>query len=102
MHYPTICVHFSISLPNNSVASLTINESSYIMTIIKPNNMTYHYQPNPLNKNKNMTFLQSGRVWVWVRGGYIHPRYPPRTRILKLGKTQTQSNWGKPFKSGLV
>jgi len=27
------------------VAHLIINESSYIMTIIKPNNMTYHYQP---------------------------------------------------------
>jgi len=51
MHYPTICAHFSISLPNNSVAPLTINESSYIMTIIKPNNMTYHYQP-PQQKQK--------------------------------------------------
>jgi len=45
MHYPTIWAHFNILLPNNSVASLTINERSYIMTIIKPNNMTYHYQP---------------------------------------------------------
>jgi len=45
MYYPTICVHFNIYLSNNSVAPLTINESSYIMTIIKPNNMTYHYQP---------------------------------------------------------
>jgi len=44
MHYPTICAHFNISLPNNLVAPLTINESSYIMTIIKPN-MAYHYQP---------------------------------------------------------
>jgi len=44
MHYPTICAHFTISLLNNSVAPLTINESSYIMTIIKPNNMAYHYQ----------------------------------------------------------
>jgi len=45
MHYPTICAHFNISLPNNSVSPLTINESSYIMTIIKSNNMIYHYQP---------------------------------------------------------
>ena len=28
VHYPTICVHFNIYLPNNSVAPLTINESS--------------------------------------------------------------------------
>jgi hypothetical protein len=35
MHYSTIYAHLSISLPNNSVAPLTINESSYIMTIIK-------------------------------------------------------------------
>jgi len=64
------------------------------MTIIKPNNMAYHY--HPLNKNINMTFLHSGRVWVWVRGGYIYPRYPSRIRILKSGKThtQTQSNRG--------
>jgi len=55
MHYPIIWAHFNISLLNNSVASLTINESSYIMTIIKPNDMTYHYQL--LNKNKSMTFL---------------------------------------------
>ena len=45
MNYPTICSHFNISLTNNLVSPLTINESSYIMTIIKPNNMTYHYQP---------------------------------------------------------
>jgi len=43
MHYPTIYAHFNISIPINSVAPLTIHESSYIMTIIKPNNMTYHY-----------------------------------------------------------
>jgi len=92
MHYPTICAHFNISLPNNSAAPLTINESSYIMTIINPNNMTYHYQPP--QQNKNMIFLHSGRVWVWVRGEYIYPRYPSRTRILKSGKTQTQSNQG--------
>ena len=53
-----------------------------------------------------MTFLHTGRVWVWVWGGYIYPRYPSRTRTLKLGKTQTdihtQSNQGKPVKSGLV
>jgi len=41
-----------------------------------------------------MTFLHSGRVWVWVRGGYIYLHYPSRTRILKFGKTQTQSNRG--------
>ena len=52
MHYPIICAHFNISLPNNSVAPLTINESSYIMTIIKLNNMTYHYQP-PQQKQKH-------------------------------------------------
>jgi len=52
MHYPTICAHFNIYLPNNSVAPLTINESSYIMTIIKPNNMTYHHQP-PQQKQKH-------------------------------------------------
>ena len=51
MHYPTICAHFNIFLPNNSVAPLTIRESSYIMTIIKPNNMAYHYQP-PQQKQK--------------------------------------------------
>jgi len=43
MHYSTICTHFNISIPNNLVAPLTINESFYIMTIIKPNNMAYHY-----------------------------------------------------------
>jgi len=104
MHYPTICAHFNIFLPNNSVAPLTIRESSYIITIIKPNNTAYHYQ-SP-QQQKNMTFLHSGRVWVWVRGGYIYPRYPSHTRILKSGKTQThtqtQSNRGKPVKSGLV
>jgi len=51
MHYPTICVHFKISLPNNSVDPFTINEISYIMTIIKPNNTAYHYQP-PQQKQK--------------------------------------------------
>jgi len=51
MHYPTICAHFNISLPNNLVDPLTISESSYIMTIIKTNNMTYHYQP-PQQKQK--------------------------------------------------
>jgi len=86
MHYPTICAYFNFSLPNNSVAPLTINESSHIMTIIKLNNMTYHYQP-PQQK-QNMTFLHSGRVWVWVRGGYIYPYFPSRTRILKSGKTR--------------
>jgi len=49
-----------------------------------------------------MTFLHSGRVWVWVWGENIYPRYPSRTRILKSGKTQTQSNRGKPIKSRLV
>jgi len=60
MHYTTICAHFNISLLNNLVAPLTINGSSYIMTIIKPNNMTYHYQ-SPQQK-QNMTFLHLGRV----------------------------------------
>jgi len=46
MHYPRICAHFNIFLPNISFTRLTINESSYIMIIIKPNNMTYHYQPS--------------------------------------------------------
>jgi len=100
MHYPTICAHFNIFLSNNSIAPLTINESSYIMRIIKPNNMAYHYQPP--QRKKNITFLHSGRVWVWVRGGYIYPRYPSRTRILKSGKTQTQSNRRKSVKSELV
>jgi len=48
----------------------------------------------------------SGMVWVCVRGGYIYLRYPSRTRILKLGKTQThtqtQSNRRKPVKLRLV
>jgi len=30
----------------------------------------------------------SGQVW----SGYLYLHYPPHTRILKLGKTQTQSN----------
>jgi len=70
MHYPTIWAHFNISLQNNLTAHLTINESSHIMTIINPNNMAYHYQP--LQQNKNMTFLHSGRVlgmslgWVQI------------------------------------
>jgi len=51
MNYPRIYAHFNIFLPNNSVAPLTINESSYIMIVIKPNNMTYHYQP-PQQKQK--------------------------------------------------
>ena len=85
MHYLTTCAHFNIFLANNSVDPLTINKSSYIMTIINPNNMAYHYQP--LQQNKNMTFLHSGRVWVWVRGGYIYLCYPSRTRILKSEKT---------------
>jgi len=53
-----------------------------------------------------MTFLHSGRVWVWVRGGYIYPRYPSHTRILKSGKTQTLSNRGwferVPMDTGFV
>jgi len=64
--------------------------------------ITWHIIINTLNKNKNMTFLHSGRVWVWVRGGYIYPRYPSRTRIMKSRKTQTQSNRKKPIKSRLV
>jgi len=52
MHYPIICAHFNISLRKNLVAPLTINESSYIMIVIKPNNMTYHYQP-PQQKQKH-------------------------------------------------
>jgi len=59
MHYPIICAHFSIFLPNNSVAPLTINESSYIMTIMKPNNMAYHYQP-PQQKQKKNDFSTFG------------------------------------------
>jgi len=55
MHYPRICVHFNISLPNNLVAPLIINESSCIMIVIKPNNMTYHYQP-PQQKQKHDIF----------------------------------------------
>jgi len=50
------------------------------MTIIKPNNIAYHYQPH--QQQKRMTFLHSGRVWVWVRGGYIYPCYSFRTCIL--------------------
>jgi len=100
MHYPTICAHFNISLPNNSIAPLTINKSSYIMTIIKPYNMTYHYQPPQQKQNYDLSTI--GRVWVWVCGGYIYPCFPSRTRILKSGKTQTQSNRGKPVKLGLV
>jgi len=53
-----------------------------------------------------MTFLHSGRVWVWVRGGNMYPRYPTRTLIMKSGKTQThtqiQSNREKSVKSELV
>ena len=52
MHYPIICAHFNTFLPNNSLAPLTINESSYIMIVIKSNNMTYHYQP-PQQKQKH-------------------------------------------------
>jgi len=52
MDYPTICAHFNISLPNNSVSLLTINECSYIMTINKLNNTAYHYQP-PQEKQKH-------------------------------------------------
>jgi len=55
MHYPIICAHFNISLPNNSVAHLTIIESSYIMTIIKPNNMTYHYQAPQQRQQHNLS-----------------------------------------------
>jgi len=57
MHYPKICAHFNISLSNNSVAPLTINESSCIMIVIKPNNMTYHYQlPQQKQKHDLSTF----------------------------------------------
>ena len=45
MHYPTIYAHFNFFLLNNSIAPLTINESSYIMTII-----TWHNIINPLNE----------------------------------------------------
>jgi len=45
MNYLRICAHFNIFLPNISFTLLTINESFYIMIVIKPNNMTYHYQP---------------------------------------------------------
>jgi len=55
MHYPTICVHFNNSLLNNSVDPLTINENSYIMAIIKTNNMTYHYQPPPQKQKSDIS-----------------------------------------------
>jgi len=80
IHYPIICAHFSISLSNNSVvAPLTINESFYIMIVIKPNNMTYHII-NPLNKNKNMTFLHLGRVWY----GFEMRTYISVTRLVTV------------------
>jgi len=55
MNYSTICAHFNIPLTNNLVAPLTINESSYIMTIIKPNNMAYHYQPPQQTKKHDLS-----------------------------------------------
>ena len=67
MHYPIICAHFNIFLPNNSVAPLTINESSYIMTIIKPNNMTYHYQ----QKKKRPFYIRAGVGYGFGVGTYI-------------------------------
>jgi hypothetical protein len=70
MHYPTICAHFNISLPNNSVAPLTINESSYIMTIIKPNNITYQYQP-PQKKKTWPFYIRVGFGYGFGAGTYI-------------------------------
>jgi len=74
MHYPTICVHFNIFLSNNFVL-LTINESSYIMTIIKPNNMAYHYQP--LNNKKTWPFY----IRVGFGYGFGVDTYIPVTRL---------------------
>jgi len=90
MYYPTIRAHFNISLPNNSVALLTINESSYIMTIIKLNNMTYHYLINLLNKNKNMNFLHSGVGFGYEFGvGTYIPITRPVPVFLNQGKPKT-------------
>jgi len=108
MNYPTICTHFNILLPNNSVTPLTINESSfffwrenessYILTII----IGYHYQP-PQQKQKYdlSTFgygLSMGSGWV-----HISP-LPVMYQYFEIGENSfpNQSNRGKPIKLGLV
>jgi len=85
MHYPTICTHFNISLSNNSVAHLTINESFYIMTIIKPNNMTSLSTPS--------TKIKTWPFYIRVGFGY---GYGVGTHILVTRPIPVLWNRGKP------
>ena len=63
------------------------------MTIIKPNNMTYHYQP-PLQKQKHdiSTFgygLGMGLRWVHISPLPVpYPYYEIEENPVKLGKTR--------------
>ena len=41
-------------------------------------------------------------IWDGFGYGYLYPRYPSRTHVLKSEKTQTQSKRRKPVKLGLV
>jgi len=75
--------------PNDLVAPLNINGSFYDMTIIKQNNMSYQH--------KVIFYIWDGLGYEFGVGTYIHV-----TRVLKSGKTQTQSKWGKPVKLSLV
>ena len=79
------------------VTLLNINGSFYNTAVIKQNNMTC--QPK-------IIFLHSGRVWVWVWGGYLYTRYPSHTHVLKSWNTQThtqtQSKRKKSVKLSLV
>lgn len=46
--------------------------------------------------------MHSGWVWTWVWGGTYISVTPFHRRVLKSGKTQTQSKQKKPIKLGLV
>jgi len=74
---------------NDLVSPLNINDSFYNMTIIKQNNMAYQHK---------VIFY----IWDGFGYEYLYICYPSHTRILKSGKTQTQSKQGKPVKLSLV
>jgi len=74
--------------PIDLVAHLNINDSFYNTTIIKQ--ITSHI-------NIKVIFLHLGRVWVWVRDGYLYTRYlcfeigenpNPYPNPVKTGKTR--------------
>ena len=75
--------------PIDLVSPLNINDSFYNTTIIKQNSMTYQHK---------VIFY----IWDEFEYEFGVSTYIPVTRVLKSGKTQTQSKRKKPVKLGLV